>query len=149
MELVVGENTYVTVVGADEFINAFYTEFEGIYIWWNGLTIEQQEKFLLRSARAIDRLPFTGYRTDGSQAMSFPRNDESDIPEELIEAQILNAHFIANHERDQIRGRGVKKYTIDNISEEFFSPTDYLDQVYSPDVIGILAYWLRGGYVIR
>ncbi len=149
MELVVGVNTYVTRLEADEFIHAFYTENDPLYQWWSELSIEHQEIYLVRSARVIDRLPLAGYPTVSNQIMAFPRSGELDVPDIVKEAQIINAHFVAVNEPDPILARGVKKYTIDNISEEFFGQQSSINQMCSFDTINLLADWLHGGFIIR
>jgi hypothetical protein len=144
--LTVGTNTYVSVVDADEFIRTYYLPTEALYVWWNGIDAVDQALYLFRSCKIIEKLPFTGVKYLTTQALQFPRNDESEVPEEVIEAQILNAYFLS--QPVQSINQNVKKYTIGDLTEEFWSKQNEPNGV-GVDAQNLLKEWLYGGYAIR
>jgi hypothetical protein len=147
--LTVGTNTYVSVVDADEFIRTYYLPTEDLFVWWNGIDAVNQALYLYRSCKMIEKLPFTGSRYLVEQTLQFPRNDELVVPDNLIEAQILNAYYLSQPLQDIPSNRNVKKYTIDDLTEEFWSNTSSQSTSVSKEALELLKEWLSGGYAIR
>ena len=58
---------------------------------WASSTKSQQQKALNKAARLINRLRFSGYKTDGDQDEEFPRNGEAEVPSDIMVATILVA----------------------------------------------------------
>ena len=50
---------------------------------WDDAIEADQTKALKMATRIIDRLPFSGDKTDDDQTLEFPRNDETDVPVEV------------------------------------------------------------------
>ena len=58
---------------------------------WSSATKSQQQKALNKAARLINRLRYSGYKTSGTQYEEFPRNGETDVPDDIMIAVILVA----------------------------------------------------------
>lgn len=152
--LVVGTNSYVTLSEANDIIDANYVPTELIATQWNALSDFEKEVYLIRSARQIDRMMLSGYKTQTTQVMGFPRNGTLEVPSEVKEAQVVNSIALSDPQV-QVGGnpvlRDVKSYSIDDFSETFAAgaKTAYNTSLASNDATNILWQWLRGGYLIR
>lgn len=86
MALTVGTNSYIDEVDAAEYI-----AIEGL----DALT--DAENSLIRATRALDRLfgqRFTGTKTLSTQALQFPRNGATTVPQEVLDATVELAVMI-------------------------------------------------------
>jgi hypothetical protein len=55
---------------------------------WDAATDQQKEAALQMAADDLDRLPLIGYRTSREQERRFPRNDETEVPENVKKANV-------------------------------------------------------------
>ena len=54
---------------------------------WDDVTDDaEKDKSLIMSTRIIDRLNFLGTKTDDNQDLQFPRDDDVDIPQDVMDA---------------------------------------------------------------
>lgn len=71
--LTIGTDSYVTVGGADSYVEANYLPTDAKATAWSALVTSSKEILLRRAARQIDLLPFPGQRTYPAQSMAWPR----------------------------------------------------------------------------
>lgn len=78
---------YVTVEDANAWVAAELLDSSA----WDGSTDEERLKALRVATRAIDKLRFRGRKTLESQALEFPRNGGTTVPNDIQVACILEA----------------------------------------------------------
>ena len=72
-----------------------------------GVTLEQAESVLLTLALDwIELQPYSGEKTDPAQALQFPRNSETEIPDQIKTAQMACA-LVYNAGGDPLNTEGV------------------------------------------
>lgn len=82
MTIVVGDNSYVTLVEADEY---FLTRYNSAS--WNVLDDTTKETLLISATRSLDLYcDWKGNKTEENQLLAFPRDDEA-TPENIKYAQ--------------------------------------------------------------
>lgn len=108
--LTIGSNSYATITEADEYVNDYYECYHPLRVHWSVLGDDEKETYLRRSIAEIDKLHFLGRKYNAyAQRLAFPRirpdsgnlynggffsftyAGESEIPEEVKQAQIENA----------------------------------------------------------
>lgn len=70
--------SYVSVNSADSY---FDTRLDSSI--WTEENAENKEKALITATRYIDRLNFAGDKADDSQILEFPRDDDTEVPDEV------------------------------------------------------------------
>lgn len=115
--LTVGIDTYISIeeVGTYAADNKFYQAFLS-------LSAEEQERLIRKAAMKIDCLSFTGIKKDSSQSMAFPRDYQTDVPNEVKIAQALETLAYLDSEkikRQDLQNQGVKSVTLGQVSESY------------------------------
>ncbi len=115
--LTVGTDTYITIeeVGTYAADNQFYQAFLA-------LSTEEKELLIRKAAMKIDCLSFTGRKKDSSQSMAFPRDYQTDVPNEVKTAQALETLAYLDSEkqkRQDLQNQGVKSVTLGQVSESY------------------------------
>ena len=73
MELVVGQNTYITVEDCEELLKSYYGETSEIVNKFSGLTEADKKANVYRSFIDMQRLPYRGKKEKLDQKTAFPR----------------------------------------------------------------------------
>ena len=150
--LEIGVDSYVTVAEADEYVAKLFLVTEPVRENWAQRSTEDKEVLLRKATEIIERLPFQGKRSTLNQILSFPRYPSSAVPDLIKQAQIEEALALNNpmyaeaqEATDELRARGVFKYRIGNLSEQFArgAPSPVSMRTYR-----YLARYLGGGYDI-
>ena len=153
-------NGYVTLAEADQIVKDIYTSVSVEYKLWFALKDGDKQALLNRSFYRIESLPFNGYKTQVDQANQFPRNGETEVPDKVKIANVVEAIVGDQYREDNkkyamMSARGVSSYTIGNLSETFGSRSasatsvfDNLTNIVSIETLQYLAEWLQGGYAI-
>ena len=115
--LTVGTNTYISIdeVGTYGSDNKFYQAFLA-------LSTEEKECLIRKAAMKIDNLSLTGRKKNIHQSMAFPRDYQSDIPNEVKIAQTLETLAYLDSERtkrQELQEQGVKSVTLGQVSETY------------------------------
>lgn len=98
MALVVDENSYVDVDDADDY---FEDHIDSTV--WEAATADDQEKALVTATRILDRLPWSGTKTESDQDLKFPRtglvyHDGTAVADDAVPTEILHAVYeLAKH----------------------------------------------------
>lgn len=115
---------YVTVEQADEYITTHYVSSDSLRTSWEALSAEDKSALLLKSFETIELLPFAGRKAEIGQPNAFPRYPDTEVPTQIMWAQIENALTSADasaSEEAAHYGRlwqfGVQSYSIGNLSE--------------------------------
>lgn len=115
---------YVTVEQADEYIATHYISTDKLRTTWESLSEEDKSALLLKSFETIELLPFAGRKAVPGQPNAFPRYPDTEVPNQILWAQIENALTSADtsaSEEAEHYGRlwqfGVQSYSIGNLSE--------------------------------
>lgn len=103
--LIVGVDTYATLLEADEYVRKYYTEYDDLRVIWEVLTDQEKTSYLSSSLVQIEALVLEGKPFSKNQELQFPRincykpatrENPSFIPTEVKEAQVENALAILN-----------------------------------------------------
>jgi hypothetical protein len=89
---------------------------------WAEASDADKEKALAMAAKAIDRQPLKGKKTDAGQILAFPRYPDEEIPEAVKEACCEEALAIlesGNSQRRKLQKEGVQSLTLGNMSETY------------------------------
>lgn len=165
MELIIGQNTYITTEECNELLSNYYGPNSDMVALYEGLDDEAKEAYLYRSFLDMQRLPYRGFKKDKGQKAAFPRVNkfgyESD--EEMVKlAQALNSTVFvledSSEENDasikKILGYGrygLKQYRLGSFSVSL-DGTQYADASSTLSKSGlveeVLAQWLKGSVPI-
>ncbi len=115
--LTVRTDTYITIeeVGTYAADNQFYQAFLA-------LSTEEKECLLRKAAMKIDCLSLSGMKKNISQPMAFPRDYQTDVPNEVKTAQALETLAYLDSEklkRQDLQNQGVKSVTLGQVSESY------------------------------
>lgn len=61
---------------------------------WDNATDAEKDKSLLQATRIIDRLNFKGEKTDDTQELQFPRDDDTAVPDDIKDASCEIAYAL-------------------------------------------------------
>lgn len=89
--LTVSENTYITIVEADELIAMHLDKYNGLRLFWEILDDEEKEQYLTRSIEQMETLVYPGRKSRPMQPLTFPRAPSVEVPKEIKLAQAYNA----------------------------------------------------------
>lgn len=115
MALVVGTDTYITLVDADAYFASRYNSSA-----WIALNNSDKEILLRSATRALDVYgTWGGEKTDENQALEFPRDDE-EIPENIkvAECEIAN-NILSSGSITPGTDPGLAKFKVDVIQFDF------------------------------
>lgn len=80
-------SSYVTLASAQNYFDTRHVD-----RYWRYATVENRQRALISSTRAIDRLNFVGEKYDSDQALEFPRGTDTTVPEAISIACCENAY---------------------------------------------------------
>lgn len=161
----VGKDAYVTVEGADEYVRLLLRPYDDFRVFWNALTEEEKQGYLLRATQQIDALTYTGFKRDADQPLQFPRGNEKDVSDTVKRATVFNAlgfmnddlKATADKQLQLFKSLGVlKNPRLDQTSqqaiaatEKLMPPTEVKIPIASATAYGLLKPYMRGGFSIR
>lgn len=152
---------YVDTVWADTYVTEHFLSNDSLRTSWEALEEEDKEVLLRRSFEAIEKLPFTGRKHCKCQVNAFPRNDSTEVPKDIMAAQVENAIYLSdttNNEDVAFYERlwqfGISSYSIGNLSESTGSGawgrnTSTVGDVASPQAAKLLKAYISGSYDIK
>lgn len=137
-DLIVGENSYVSVAEADTFFsNYLYSD------TWEATDEETKKKALITATSMLDiNFIWWGIKTDPDQTLDFPRtstvynigcgnNDPENIPKEIKDATCIQAQYILDN-NVYVKKDRIKKAELDVMNVEYFeSNYDDIDMIYN------------------
>lgn len=147
--------SYITVGEADLYVSEHYLPSEPLRTYWDSLDEASKLILLRRSFDKLERLPYKGQKYDPAQTAQFPRNLSTTVPQAVKDAQIVEAlassnAVPANTTYRQLRQRGVKAYSIGQLSETFNASGSFGDALndVSAETLSLLGKYIFGGYSI-
>lgn len=151
--------SYSTLLDADKYIETHYVSTDPQRIKWNTLSIEDKQILLEKAFMILERLPFTGHKTDIAQPFMFPRCPDTEVPNEVLAAEIELAFKLsddeANDEAKEYRRMalyGINSYHIGNFGETVLAyggqSLAVKNGLISEEAERLLSPWLTGGYDI-
>lgn len=163
MELIVGQNTYVTIKEANELVKAYFVEDSETRSRYEDLDNSEKAVYLYRSCLDMQKLPYRGFKKEQGQRLAFPRINkfgyQSD--DEMVKlAQVLNAiSFMSidyvseiNQQAYSLLSNGITSFKLGDFSigfnkdiamNKFFGGAGMSN---SGAVESLLGEWLRGSY---
>jgi len=131
---------YVSLAEANEyFSNRLHVDA------WAEASDADKDKALAMAAKAIDRQPLRGRKTDPAQEVAFPRYPDTEIPKEVQEACCEEALAIlesGNSQRRKLQQEGVQSFSLGNMSETFAAGAG--KGLLSQEAKELLRPWLLG-----
>jgi len=91
---------------------------------WANASDADKEKALAMAAKAIDRQPLKGRKTDTVQTLAFPRYPDTEIPKEVQEACCEEALALLDRggsQRRKLQQEGVQSLSLGNMSETYIT----------------------------
>ena len=118
MQLIVGENSYMTLEQANQLVNDNYTSTDPEKEYWDSLSNNDKSVLIYRTTRELERPCFIwrGVRQDIHQNMQWPRIINKvvyDAPTQIllgILANIFNNNNIQQSEETRLKDTGVKTF---------------------------------------
>lgn len=113
---------YVTIDDADEFITSHFLSSSIERSGWENLTDDDKAVLLQNAFDSIENNIFNGWKTSDLQENQFPRNGDTEVPDDIKSAQIYEAienGFGDTTSFDSIE-KGIKSETIGKISTSYF-----------------------------
>ena len=142
--IIVGENSYIDIAGADEyFAGRLHAES------WGETSDADKEKALRQATKEIDRQPLRGRKTEPGQALAFPRYPDTEIPEVVKEACCEEALAMlerGNSQRRKLQQEGVQSFSLGNMSETYAAGAG--KGLLSQEAKELLRPWLIGALMI-
>ncbi len=136
---------YVSLAEANEyFSNRLHVDA------WAEASDADKDKALAMAAKAIDRQPLRGRKTDPAQEVAFPRYPDTEIPKEVQEACCEEALALlerSNSQRRKLQQEGVQSFTLGNMSETYAPGAGR--GLLSQEAKELLRPWLLGAVNIR
>ncbi len=157
-----GENSYVTVEEADEYITSRCRSKSKDRQRWDGLGQDEKETLLINACAELEVLPFRGRKMVPDQPLSFPRlpyqygRANEGAPADVKAAQIELALWMSDEEklsgraqRAELRAQGVTSAGIGGLSESYdASAGGAQTALVCPKAKALLAKYLSGGYAM-
>ena len=142
--IIVGENSYIDIAGADEyFAGRLHTES------WGQADDSTKEKALRQATKAIDRQQLRGRKVNSGQALAFPRYPDTEVPEAVKEAcceEALTLLERGNNQRRKLQQEGVQSFSLGNMSETYAAGAG--KGLLSQEAKELLRPWLIGAVMI-
>lgn len=115
--LTVGVDSYVTIEEAIQLAEGhpFYSQFVNS-------NITEKECLLREAAMKIELLPFSGRKKSIMQYLSFPRENQQEVPYQVKSAQVLEALESFDKEKNQRlewKAQGISSVTLGQVSESY------------------------------
>jgi len=128
MPLIVGTDSYITLVEAEAYLADYILPTDKQYVVWDDLADSVKEIHLRYACQSIEAVKFTGKRYEEDQALSFPRTYSWGTPEEVPEAVKIAQAFEAlelsspgaDSEKYEARTGVVKSYSLKGLGGETF-----------------------------
>lgn len=118
--LIVGTDTYVTVLEADEMVTGCHHD--SLSEKWLAMENNEKECLLRTATYKIDCLPLKGYKHNVSQELQFPRGTAEDIPYKVRLAVVEECLAMIDTEllkRIALKQQGVSSVTLGTASESY------------------------------
>lgn len=136
--------SYVNLTEANEyFSNRLHADA------WAEASDADKDKALAMAAKAIDRQPLSGRKTDTAQTLAFPRHPDTEVPEAVKEACCEEALAIlesGNSQRRKLQQEGVQSFSLGNMSESYTAGAG--KGLHSQEAKELLKPWLIGAVMI-
>lgn len=126
MELIVGENSYMSLEEANSIIENELLDSDEEYTTWNSLSDDNKTKLIVKGTRLIDTIPWKGTKYNlivGS--LQWPRlinNQLVDCPDSIklgLLQQVLLDYSNKGKQENKLLEMGVKSYSINKASISF------------------------------
>lgn len=151
--MVVGADTYVTVVEADAYVMTNYRSGSAGRIRWLAMDEGDKEIILATACRDMEQLPYQGQRATRDQSLAFPRLGQDVVPERVKAAQVELAMWLTDDakqadldRRESLRMQGVSSFGLGDLSESYRAETAINRSLLCPKLRSLLTRYLNGGY---
>jgi hypothetical protein len=134
MNLIVGENTYMTVEDANQLLSDFLVSSDPMKKYWDALSNDDKSVLIYSNTQKFDNddMMYRWFKLDAEQPLQFPRIDINkkviEVPNKIKLGLLINGIQTAMYSKDtdytSLRDQGIRQYKIKDASVEFFSSAD-------------------------
>lgn len=118
MEIVVGQNSYMTLAEAKELVNYRLSKKDPVRVYWEGLDDEEKTSIILSSTfnYDTDAMLYKGYKIFKNQPLQFPRrlaNEVIDADDRIklgLIVQGIKSEMYSYSEESEIVSKGIKSF---------------------------------------
>jgi len=144
MTLVLFENTFITLVEAENYFN----NRPNSDLWLN-LSNTEKEQAIQFATLKINSLPFVGSKLSAEQPLEFPRNFSPKMPDEIKYAVCEEAYaLIQNSVHSQNKMLGISSMTVGSSSVSYTNK-DLSNALFSNQANAFLSKWLVKNFNIN
>ena len=162
--MTVGIDTYIGVAKADETVRLLLRPYDEFSVFWNALSDQEKESYLLRSTQQIDTLIYTGAKSNAGQRLQFPRNRESELSQTVINAVVYNALGLMNEDLKSAAAKQMQVFKslgvfknprLDQTSQQAIAtaensaPAEVKNPLASKTAYALLKPYRRGSFALR
>lgn len=160
MDLIVGENTYISLEDFEEITNKYVFSDDPIAQILKKMSNEDKVKMILRGCMDMEKLRYRGVKKTSLQKLAFPRVNRSGFEsdsEKVKLAQVLNSLSFLSSEDSSLNSRikqlstnGVTSFHLGSFSISLKASGNSMSyKSNSGNVEEVLSIWLTGGVNIR
>ena len=137
--IIVNSNSYVTLEEANNILELVFDSSE-----WSALTDEQKKVCLINATNKINLLFVKGEKLDSSQELTFPRDWETAVSNNVKMAQCYEALEICryNYKREREMNSGIVSRSMENVSVTYAKQANNQRGLYSKDSFNFLREYL-------
>jgi len=150
MELIVGENTYMTLAEAETLMIDEFTSDSPELAEWKLLSESDKKIAIRRGTSIVDKLIFLGRKVNPDSDLNFPRyihGNEYEAPKAIkiaILTQSLRDLYMNKKQEMQLQAMGVKEYSVAGAGIKFDSKSTYKQKngIYTSIYEDYLVKWI-------
>lgn len=130
MNLIVGENTYMTVEDADQLVSDFLVSTDPMRVYWESLSDEDKATIIYSNTQKYDNdnMMYKWFKKEAEQQLQFPRIDIKgkviEVPTKIKLGLLMNGIKSAKLAKDsdytELKEQGIKTYKIKDAEVQFF-----------------------------
>lgn len=137
---------YVTIEEANSYISSRFLSTDDKRTRWEALGDEDKKALLYQSLDEIEKVNFSGFKTDRNQELAFPRNGNKEVPSNVKTAQIVGAIDRLN-DNDAYAAiiSGIKSESLGSASYSY-SDTASINKSCRPAVYSLLKGYIKKIY---
>lgn len=133
---------YVSLEEANSYISSSFLSSDEKRKAWEGLSDDDKKVLLRQSLMDIEALNFTGRKTDLNQPYKFPRNGNTEVPENVKYAQIEGAIDRTTNSYFDINNNGIASESVGSVSYTYRETTKFQNNL-RPSVNRYLKGYIR------
>lgn len=142
-------NSYITLADAETYFNERLNSDA-----WEDANENDKKRALITATKSIDRLNFSGAKTNDDQVLQFPRDDDASIPTTIKDAVCENALILLDDKdiEDEIERIRIRQENVADIKVAYdtgHAPENIMAGIASATAWMMLKPYLRDAGILR